>query len=102
MRRDRRATLETIAARTPGTLTLSALTGEGMEAFLAAITETLDDERTEDTLTIPFTDGRARAWAYDQGIVTGEEQTEEAWVLTVQWTARQKKRWRDEISGPET
>ncbi|MDU8941941.1 GTPase HflX [Ovoidimarina sediminis] len=99
---DRRATLETIAARTPGTLTLSALTGEGMEALLAAITETLDDERTEDTLTIPFTDGRARAWAYDQGIVTGEEQTEEAWVLTVQWTARQKKRWRDEISGPET
>jgi 50S ribosomal subunit-associated GTPase HflX len=28
---DRRATLETIAARTPGVLTLSALTGEGME-----------------------------------------------------------------------
>ncbi|MGC9369791.1 MAG: GTPase HflX [Paracoccaceae bacterium] len=90
-----RAALELKAERREEVFTLSALTGEGMDPLLAAITRALDEERTRRELRLGFAEGRKRAWLYDQGVVEAEEQDDEGYTLTVHWTARQEKRFRD-------
>ncbi|WP_374645465.1 GTPase HflX [Tabrizicola sp.] len=90
----RREALAAQAAQRPRVLPVSALTGEGVEKLLALISATLDADRSEASLTIPFADGRKRAWLHDQNIVQSETETEDAWRLTVRWTARQQNRWR--------
>ena len=75
-------------------LPVSALTGEGVETLLALISGTLDEDRAEATLTIPFDQGRKRAWLHDQNIVQSETEAEDGWHLTVRWTARQQNRFR--------
>lgn len=72
---------------------VSALTGEGVDTLLDLISRTLDEERSEAVLTIPFDQGRKRAWLHDQSIVQHEAETEDGWQITVRWTARQEKRW---------
>ncbi len=90
---DRRSALETVAARTDGVLTISALEGNGIDAFETAVTAALDAERTEADLHLPFSSGRARAWLFEQGIVQDERQDEEGWRLRVAWSARQKRQF---------
>ncbi len=74
---------------------ISALTGEGIAPLLAAISQAFDEEKTDRTLTLSFAEGRKRAWLHDQGVVTAEEATEDGHRLTVRWTARQEKRFRE-------
>jgi GTP-binding protein HflX len=74
---------------------ISALTGEGLPALLEAVSAAFDEEKTERTLLLPFAEGRKRAWLHGEGVVTEEVQGEDGWHLTVLWTARQEKRWRD-------
>lgn len=83
------------ASREEHIFTLSALTGEGIDGFLDAITLALDEERTERAVTLGFAEGRKRAWLYDQGVVEAEEQGDEGYTLTVRWTARQEKTFRE-------
>jgi GTP-binding protein HflX len=40
---------------------------------------------------LAFSDGKKRAWLYEQGIVKSEKQGETGPVLTVDWTIRQKE-----------
>ncbi len=77
-------------ARSPGIHAVSALTGEGLAALLDAIEEQLGSERFPAELTLPFSDGRRRAWLYENGVVTGEEDAEAGHRLHLLWTARQK------------
>jgi GTP-binding protein HflX len=72
---------------------VSALTGEGVDALLALISETLDEDRHEAVLDLPFAEGRRRAWLHDRGIVQSETETEDGWHLQVRWTARQEAQW---------
>ncbi len=81
------------AARTDDLFAVSAITGEGMAALLAAIPEKLKDPRTEAVLTLGFADGRKRAWLFEAGIVTHDEQTEDGYKMTVFWTALQEERF---------
>jgi GTP-binding protein HflX len=90
-----RAAVEAQAARQDDVRILSALTGEGMPALLDAILTALDEERTERVLTLPFAEGRRRAWLHERGVVTAEAEVEDGWAITVRWTARQEKRFRD-------
>ncbi|WP_106744277.1 GTPase HflX [Yoonia maritima] len=83
----------TQAARTDDLFAVSAITGEGMDALLAAIPDKLKDPRTEGNIQLSFADGRKRAWLFDAGIVTNEEQTETGYDLTVFWTALQRERF---------
>ncbi len=94
-----RAVVEAQAARTEGALILSALTGEGLPALVARVSERLDGARSEEALELPFAEGRLRAWLHEQGIVSGEEQGEEGWRLTVRWTPRQRARFREMRGG---
>ncbi|SEN62384.1 GTP-binding protein HflX [Loktanella fryxellensis] len=88
-----RAGVMTQSARTDDVFATSAITGEGLDALLAAITEKTRDPRTTETLTLGFDAGRERAWLFDAGVVTSEEQTEDGTRLEVFWTALQKERF---------
>ncbi len=81
------------ADRRPQIIAVSALTGQGFDALLAAVTGTLDAERTEAELVLPFSEGRRRAWLHAEGVVTDEHEAEDGHRLTVRWTARQKARF---------
>jgi len=89
---DRDAVL-TQAARTEDLFAVSAITGEGLDPLLAAIPDKLKDPRNEDHLSLPFAEGKKRAWLFEAGIVTDEVQTETGYDLTVFWTALQKERF---------
>jgi GTP-binding protein HflX len=79
----------------PGVFPISALTGEGVAPLLAAISQAFDEVKTDRTLTLGFAEGRKRAWLHDQGVVTAEDQAEDGYRLTLRWTARQEKRFRE-------
>lgn len=90
-----RQALLTQDARTPGIYAVSALKGDGIAALLDAIGQVLDEERLEERLHIPFTDGRKRAWLHGQDIVQGESMLEDGFQIDVRWTARQRQAFRD-------
>ncbi|WP_331459970.1 GTPase HflX [Cochlodiniinecator piscidefendens] len=74
---------------------LSAVTGEGLAELLDAVSEALTDPKTEVTLSLTFSEGRKRAWLFQQELVQSETQTETGFDITVLWTARQAKAYRD-------
>ncbi|MBM7067823.1 GTPase HflX [Actibacterium sp. 188UL27-1] len=88
---DRRATIGAQATRRDDVLILSAQTGEGFDPLIQTVTQALDGVRTIEEIHLPFEDGRGRAWLYDQGVVDGEEPSEDGVTLTVNWTARQRQ-----------
>ncbi|MBR9822111.1 MAG: GTPase HflX [Rhodobacteraceae bacterium] len=87
--------LLTASERDEQILPISAITGAGLPALLAEVTRALDSERHAETVLLPFSDGKRRAWAFKEGIVQSERQTEAGFELDVLWTARQSARFRD-------
>ena len=81
------------AARDDRVFALSAITGEGIDALLAQVTETLQGAVTEETLSLPFSEGRKRAWLFEQDVVDTERQTEDGFEFDLRWTARQKAKF---------
>ena len=90
-----------IAARSDGIVAVSALTGQGMETLIDAIARALGDERHDEVVTLSHAEGRARAWAYGEGIVTGEVPDDEGSRLSVRWTARQRRRFESLLVAAE-
>jgi GTP-binding protein HflX len=83
------------AAQRADVLAVSALTGEGLDPLLARVSAVFDEEKTERVLRLGFSDGKRRAWLHAEGVVEAEEQGEDGWTLTLRWTPRQEKRFRD-------
>ncbi|MEO1362960.1 MAG: GTPase HflX [Pseudomonadota bacterium] len=81
------------AERDEGVLALSAITGEGLDALLGVVAETLQGTLVEETVTLPFSEGRKRAWLFEQDVVQEERQSEDGFVFDVRWTAIQKVRF---------
>ncbi|SFS10086.1 GTPase HflX [Yoonia litorea] len=81
------------AARMDDLYAISAVSGEGMDALLAAIAEKVKDPRSEETLSLGFADGKKRAWLFDQGIVTEERPSDDGYDVDVLWTNLQKERF---------
>ena len=77
------------AARRDDVVTASALTGTGLDALSARLVDQLGEERRRERLTVPFTEGRKRAWLHAAGVVETEEETDAGHRLTVFWTDRQ-------------
>ncbi|ABD55162.1 GTP-binding protein HflX [Jannaschia sp. CCS1] len=82
------------ADRNEAIFATSALTGAGMDDFLTAVSHTLSPPRLEAVVELPHSDGRKRAWLFEQGVVEREEPTEIGTQLTVLWTTRQQKAFR--------
>lgn len=82
------------ACRQEGVFLGSAITGEGLETFFSEITRQLDDTRHQEDLQLKFSEGRKRAWLYQQSIVLDERETETGYWLVVNWTDRQKQEFR--------
>ncbi|MBS8225267.1 GTPase HflX [Vannielia litorea] len=78
------------AARREDVLVISAVSGAGLDDLQTVVTAHLEGVRSEETLTLPFSEGRARAWLFERGVVEQEEETEEGWTLSLRWTPRQK------------
>ena len=83
------------ADRVDDNFVISAQTGVGLPELLAAISAILDDERFERELTLPYSQGRKRAWLFEQGVVENETPNEDGYLLQVKWTARQEKQFRN-------
>jgi len=81
--------------RQDDTCAISAITGEGLDALLEAVTRKLEATRHETQLSLTFAEGRKRAWLHEQEVVEAEVQTDTGFDLTLHWTARQEKRFRE-------
>ena len=90
-----REALAVQATARDGVHAVSALTGEGVADLLDAISTAFDEEKTTRVLDLGFDQGRRRAWLHSAGLVVSETQGDEGWHVTVRWTARQEKRYRD-------
>ncbi len=94
-----RAALETQAGRSETIRAISALNGDGIAGLTDLISEMLEEEKTEREVLIPFAEGRVRAWLFEQGLVISEIETDEGYRVSVRWTARQEKRFREMLHG---
>ena len=79
----------TKAARDEAIFSISALTGEGLEPLLQAIAVELRGQVHEASLHLGFSDGRKRAWLFEQDVVQSEQQTEDGFDLVVRWSDKQ-------------
>ncbi|MEC3860991.1 GTPase HflX [Mesobacterium sp. TK19101] len=86
-----RAAAEARAERDPGILAVSALTGQGVQAFLEALTEALDTGLQDDTLRLGFDEGRKRAWLFERGLVLSEVQGEDGYTLQLRWGRKERE-----------
>lgn len=77
------------AVRRDAVFTTSALTGDGLPEVLQAVTELVQGQRFDETLTLDFSQGRQRAWLFEKDLVRAERQSEEGFEIDVYWTARQ-------------
>jgi len=84
---------DNIAARDAAIFAISALTGQGFDSLLAAIGQYIAAPKAREDVTLAFSDGRKRAWLFDQGVVEDEAQTDTGWRFTVHWTPTQKARF---------
>ena len=78
-----RESLENHVMRNSHSVALSAITGEGCEAFLALVDRRLASEDRAVRLDIPLTDGKTLAWVYRHGEVLGRRDDGEAAHLSV-------------------
>lgn len=85
----------TRANRDDGVLTLSALTGEGLEDLLAVLDKTLRETSHTSRLSLTFAQGKQRAWLFAQDLVDSESQSDAGFEMTVTWTAKQEKQFND-------
>ncbi|MET0375484.1 MAG: GTPase HflX, partial [Rhizorhabdus sp.] len=67
------AATEAEAARREDVVTLSALTGDGIERLRRIVSERLSTGNRVRTLSVPIGDGAALAWLHAQGEVIGQE-----------------------------
>ncbi len=79
----------TKAGRDEAIFAISALTGDGVDPLLDAIAVTLRGQLQDAQLHLAFSDGRKRAWLFDQDVVQTEDQTEDGFDISVRWTAKQ-------------
>jgi GTP-binding protein HflX len=90
-----RAAAMTQAARQDGVQALSAVTGQGIDDLVAAVSRALAEVRHLSDVHLGFDEGRKRAWLFQKDLVEDERQTEDGFDLTVRWTARQEQQFED-------
>jgi GTP-binding protein HflX len=74
---------------------LSAVTGQGIDDLVTAISRALAEVRHLSVVPLRFDEGRKRAWLFDKDLVEEERQTEDGFDLTVRWSARQQAQFNE-------
>jgi len=87
---DDRDALEKIAERNDHILTISAMTGQGLGELVSRVSTHLTRDTIEDDIHLPYEEGRARAWLFEQGVVKRETQAEDGSLFHLRWNAKQK------------
>ena len=90
LRPDERDALLTRAEREEQVYAVSALTGDGLDVMLRAVTDLLQGETVEEELLLGFDEGRRRSWLFGKGLVTDERQEEDGFVVRVRWSAKDR------------
>ena len=88
-----RDALQAKADRQDATVMSSALSDAGLESLLLEVEAALDAGRLQTTLELAHSDGKKRAWLYEQGVVTQEEETDTGVRVSVNWTEAQSVRF---------
>lgn len=83
------------AERSEDVHVISAITGEGLDALVNSIGAHLSDPIRETTMTLPYAQGRKRAWLFEQKLVVSEEAQEDGYFLELRWTDKQQKQFKD-------
>lgn len=78
----------------PSVFAVSALTGQGIEDLLDAISQRFDEAKVTAEIVLGFDEGRKRAWLHAEDIVLSEIAGDDGWTLTVRWSERQEARFR--------
>jgi GTPase len=81
------------AARSDRVFAASALTGEGIDQLLEAVSRAFDEEKTDAVLDLPYADGKRRAWLHGEGVIISEVAGDDGYRIAVRWTARQAARF---------
>jgi GTP-binding protein HflX len=84
-----RAVAENQAERSPSMLTLSAVSGQGLEALLELIEANLFPDRHRFEMTLSHADGAATAWLHDHGAVRARLDDVEGVQLSVDITEKE-------------
>ena len=85
--------LRVLAARRTDVVAMSALTGEGVDLLHRMIAGQLAPPKITETLHLPHSAGRARAWLFEQGVVREEHVDDQGQHFIVEWTAAQSARF---------
>ncbi|MEC8580277.1 MAG: GTPase HflX [Pseudomonadota bacterium] len=83
---DEAEALQLRASRQDDTFVASAITGQGLDAFLEDVATKLAEGIREERLLLSYEDGRKRAWLFEKGLVSDEKQTEDGYDLLVRWS----------------
>ena len=90
---DTAAALRERAERDDNVVTLSALTGDGLDDLLRRLAVSLQPQQRQSQVSLSFSQGRQRAWLFAQELVVSETQSETGFEILVKWTAKQEKRF---------
>ncbi|MDD9721681.1 GTPase HflX [Sulfitobacter sp. PR48] len=78
------------AERDPNMIAISAITGAGLDRLQTAVAEALQGAVRVAEISLAFSEGRKRAWLFEQDVVEKETPSETGFDLVVRWSARQE------------
>ena len=84
---------QTQASRRDDLFAVSAVTGEGLDELFEAIATKIRPKTFTETLMLTFSDGKKRAWLFEEAVVDNEDTNDDGYVLNVTWTERQKQKF---------
>ncbi|WP_338147794.1 GTPase HflX [Neoroseomonas terrae] len=85
--------VDSVARRVPGAVSVSALTGEGLEELRRAIDTRLSAGMETIEVTLPGSDGAGLAWLYQHGEVLAREDDDDGVRLTVRLSPADRARF---------
>ncbi len=88
-----REAAQTRADRDDAVYATSALTGDGLEALLEAVSQILEGDRRVEVIHLGFDEGRKRAWLFQKELVEEETQGETGYSLRVRWSAQEARQF---------
>jgi GTP-binding protein HflX len=84
---DRADAIRERAMRDDAVHAISAISGEGLDLLQTTVAEALHGALRVAELSLPFSEGRKRAWLFAQDVVETETQTDDGFDIVVRWSA---------------